>query len=221
MNTLDAWLVVLQEVKNGRANDAAYGYLWSGNLARLKQDLERAEKLRNISTARKHGRTRQERQGKLSRILGRHFELTLKRLFDGCSALAYHSNVRTTVSEIDCLFTITPSAGLVPFLSQAGTHVIGEAKFYKDAFKTEWVNELVGILNAHGAKIAFLFVGCSQRKVNSGFRNLLGLQAASGNYFIVPVGQKQFQEVLAGENLLKVLNQQFVMMRSMATELSV
>jgi hypothetical protein len=105
-------------------------------------------------------------------------------------------------------------------LQDASTHILGEAKCYSSGLKTEWINELVGLMAFHGTKHSILFVASPSKKLQTAHRFALQGHSLQGNY-VVPFGMAQIKKIMAGSNFLKVLGDQFVDMRSGSNALAI
>lgn len=197
-------------------NEEIYNYLSATDIPKLEHCLNRLEKLRAYSPPKGNRKA----QGKKSRLLGLMLEKISRIFLNGCNCLSHNGNVRTTTSEIDFLIGVEPTGLLVPFLADAGTHIIGEAKCYSSGPKTEWVNELAGLLPNHQAKIAFLFTACPPKQLRSEFRVAVAMHAARG-VTIVPFGLTQMRQVKNGQNFLRVLVDQAIAAKSHLTTLMV
>ena len=184
-------------------NDQIYAYMCSTDVKRLKDWLTRLDRVRAFEPKSKPDK------GRKSALIGKVFERLVRCLFDGCHAMACTNNVRSTSSEIDFLIQVQPLGGAIPFLSVAGTHLIGEAKCILKGFKKEWVDELRGIMETHGTKRSVLFTAVPSKKLSREPRMAIALHAASGN-LIVPFGLAQIDRVLKGENFLRVLGRQVI-----------
>jgi hypothetical protein len=148
-------------------------------------------------------------QGVRSSITGRILERIIRLLFKSCQAVQSVANLRSSTAEIDLLLHLNVLSGAVPMFRTAGTHIIGEAKCYASGFKQEWVNELCGLMAQHNCSHSILFVGSPSKVLKIDHRHGLHVHAIRGQH-VVPFGIKQFEEVAAGENFLKVLGRQFV-----------
>lgn len=218
-------------------NDELLNYLCPTNRERLKQLLKRLEHVRglvpkDIAAQRKTfnkvvGAIRAHKhvsvasvQGVKSTLTGKLLERIIKTLVDECQPVEAITNLRTTTAEIDVLLQLGVSASVVPMLSAAGTHIIGEAKCYMSGFKQEWVNELSGLMQQHLCTHSILFVGCPSKVLQREHRFGLQLHAANGHH-VVPMGLKQLTEVADGANFLDVLGRQYVDSMTGAVSLSI
>jgi len=159
-------------------------------------------------------------EGEKSRMVGALFEKIVQLLCDGCEAFTTVTNVRTSTAEVDVLIELGPTAALIPMLRAAGSHMLGEAKCYTVGMKTEWVNELVGIMNQHNCDHSVLFVASPSKTLNIAHRHGLQLHAKDGK-MIVPFGLKQLSEIANGSNFLSVLSRQYVSVKTGATTLAI
>lgn len=182
-------------------NDQVYNYLCTTNVRRLKDWLQRLDRVRAYKA------TSKEDRGRKSALTGKVFESLVRCLFDGCHAMTCLNNVRSTSSEIDFLIQIQPMANALPFLHSVGTHLIGEAKCILKGFKKEWIDELRGIMETHNTKRSVLFTAVPSKKLSREPKMAIALHAATGN-LIVPFGLRQIDKVLKGENFLRVLGLQ-------------
>lgn len=217
-DTLDKWLPLLAGKASGELNDAIYEWALPVRKERVKCLYGRLLKLTAWKSPKK-GAAAKEDQGRRSRLVGLVYERLLRGLFDG-GVLSVEANVRTTTSEVDLLLTIEPAGCWLPLFHGLGTHVIGEAKCHAKAPSSELVNELRGFIDTHSAKLAFLFVFCTSRSIANEARQAIALNGAQGRY-IVPIGRKQLEQVIAGVPVCKVLSDQRVHAANGLTRLSV
>ena len=98
--------------------------------------------------------------------------------------------------------------------------MLGEAKCYTSGMKSEWVNELVGIMDQHNCDHSVLFVASPSKTLNVEHRHGLHLHARGGK-MIVPFGLKQLAEIANGSNFLSVLSKQYVSVKTGATSLAI
>lgn len=208
------WLKTIVTSGGGNPNDQLFEYIAPTNRPRLEHRLNRLQKLRTLkfSSAKK--------RGKHSRLVGLAYEQLVRGLLNGSQALRYLHNVRSTTSEIDFLLQVEPFGVLCPILNYASSHVLGEAKCHSSAIKSEWITELQGLLIAHNAKVAILFVGCKPQKVPASVRQAIALFSVTG-YHIVPFGETQLEEVRQGANFLRVLSEQYTRVLAHASTLEV
>jgi hypothetical protein len=75
--------------------------------------------------------------------------------------------------------------------------------------KSEWVNELVGIMSAHSANHSILFLATPSKKLRADHRHTIHLHSVQGKV-VVPFGLAQLTEVIKGRNFLRVLSEQYV-----------
>ncbi len=200
-------------------DDKIYAWALPVKRERIKCLYDRLLKLAVWKSSKK-GKAAQVDQGRRSRVVGKVFETLIRCLFVDGSVLSVESNMRSTTSEIDLLLKIGPSGRLLPLLSDLGTHVIGEAKCHAKAPSSELVNELRAFVETHSAKLAFLFVFCTSRPIATAARNAIALNGAQGRY-IVPIGRKQLEQVIAGVPVCKILSEQRVHAANATTKLSV
>jgi hypothetical protein len=98
--------------------------------------------------------------------------------------------------------------------------MLGEAKCYTSGIKSEWVNELVGIMEQHNCDHSVLFVASPSKTLNVEHRHGLQLHARGGK-MIIPFGLKQLTEIANGSNFLSVLSKQYVSVKTGATSLAI
>jgi hypothetical protein len=110
--------------------------------------------------------------------------------------------------EIDVLLQVEPLGARVPIFAENGANVIGEAKRYSSAPKTEWVNEMRGFMDTKRTTFGILFLGCKSRTLASDIRTAIALHRAQGRN-IVPFGTKQLEQVKSGVAFLRVLADQY------------
>lgn len=211
---------------NVKADDKILSYLSITNVVKLGKVLKRLDRVRNLdckalATTTKRKKKKKQLEGQQSRLVGMLLEQAIGVLLEGCkSVLEYDGNVRTTTSEIDFMMKITTLSNVVPMLNNVGTHVLGEAKCYSSGMKSEWLNELVGMMGIHGTSHSILFVASPSKNLLPAHRFTLQSHAVMGKH-IVPFGMAQVKQVLAGANFLKVLGNQFVAMRSGSNSLAI
>jgi hypothetical protein len=230
---------LLQDMASGGVplDDKILAYLSVTDTRRLKELLARLQIVRHMdvkaiaasraaanakpNTPRKHTIVKQKGvEGAKSRIVGMLFERIVQLLCDGCEAFTAVTNVRTSTAEVDVLIQLGPTAALIPMLRAAGSHMLGEAKCYTSGMKTEWVNELVGIMEQHNCDHSVLFVASPSKTLNVEHRHGLQLHAKGGK-MIVPFGLKQLMEIANGSNFLSVLSRQYVSVKTGATSLAI
>ena len=205
---------------NSSPDDAVYETCCSVDISELRKIRDRIIQIRALSGKHAPAKRAKEFRGRQSKHVGLLLERLMLKLLVGCSILPTVNNIRTTMAEVDYLVTIGPLAAVIPMFQDAGTHSIGEAKCVSGALKTEWVNELVGLLSAHGATLGLLFTAAPSKKLVVGLRTTLTVHAAKG-FNIVPFGLAQLEQVIAGDNFLKVLSQQYVRVRTSSTDLEI
>jgi len=195
------WLNTVIAGGGSGPNDQVFEYLAPVNRTRLEHRFNRLQKLRRLKFS-------GAKKGMHSRLVGLAYEHLIRGLLDGSHALRYLKNVRTTTSEIDFLLQVEPFGLCCPILLYARSHILGEAKCHSSATKSEWITELQGLLIAHAAKVAILFVGCRSQRVPASVRHAIALFAVGG-YHIVPFGFSQIEEIRKGANFLRVLSDQY------------
>lgn len=206
-------------IKGISLNDQIYDYLSVTNTDRLAQWIARLSRVRDFEVK---GNSKEARalRGKKSNLIGRIFEELVRTILDGCNALRHDGNIRSTTSEIDFRIVIEPSGLCIPMLKDNGTHAIGEAKCLVSGVKTEWFNELAGILTTHSATLAILFTASPPKKLNTNHRQALALLAAK-DHRVVPVGLTQINEVASGGNFLKILSEQYIRVTTHSNDLAI
>ena len=202
---------------NIKLNDEIYEYLCSVDRDRLKELLKRLNKVKAIDAGaiaksrKDYGSrkvTAKQITGKKSKLVGEIFEQIIQLLFENCQCVTSTTNVRTTVNEIDFLISVGPSGMVVPFFKNVTNHLIGEAKCYTSGVKVEWINELIGIMQAHNTNHSILFLGCNSSPLRTDKIHILQLHCASNRY-VVPFGMGQLNQIVQGANFLKVLAEQY------------
>ena len=207
-DTLDEWLPFLAAMTSATLNEKIYEWALPVKRERLKCLYGRLLRVVEWKTT-KTGAAAKVDQGRRSRVVGLVYERLLRTLLDGGGALSVEANVRTTSNEIDLLLKIQPVGARLPVFEGVGTHIIGEAKCHSKAPSSQLVNEMRGFLETVSATFGFLFVFCKSKTVATEARTAIALNAAQGRY-VVPVGRKQIEEVLAGAPVCKVLTDQWV-----------
>lgn len=214
---------------NTSPNDKILGYLSNTDTKKLSNVLNRLNFVRSLNAAalakaslsrptRKY--TKKQIEGRQGNIVGKLLEQAVRVLLDGCKCFSHGGNVHTSTSEIDFLLKVNALASAVPALRKVHTHALGEAKCYASGLKSEWVNELVGMMATHSADHSVLFLGAPPKKLRIDHRHLFHTQTLKGNY-IIPFGVTQLQDVVAGKNFLQVLNEQYIETVTGATNLSI
>lgn len=207
-------------IANGvNLNDELYEYLSSTNIARLQEWIKRLEKVRSFKVS-GNSKSAKTRRAKQSQLIGKIFENLVRVILDGCTIMNHGANIRTTTSEIDFLIHFEPSSFMVPMFKDNGSHCIGEAKCIVGGMKTEWINELAGIMNAHNASLSILFTAAPPKKLRSEHVTAIAIQSATG-FRVVPFGITQLNKVVSGENFLKILNEQYVKATSHSQEIHI
>lgn len=223
----------LSDLVENKANptDEIYNYLSPVDTKRLNLLLKRLERIRgidsssisefrksfavshkSISDSRKNSGWKTSKKsidGSKSNLTGRVFEQIIRLLFKDCVCIQNLTvNVRSTTAEIDVLLEISPLAKVVPFLKDVANHLIGEAKCYATGVKAEWINELCGIMDTHATKHGLLFVASEPKKMNRIHITAIHMHSVAGKH-IVPFGLTQLFRVANGDNVLKVLSEQY------------
>lgn len=205
--TLHDLLPLLIDIKQTDINEQIYQYLETIDRKRLKQLRTRLDRVIEIKKPAKL--PMDVFKGKKSHAVGRVFEAMLKCLFAKGQALSAMTNVRSTTSEIDILLEVKPLGNVVPLLKVAGTHILAEAKCYSKALKSEWINELKGVLDSHAAKVGILFIGGRPKQIAIQARTLIAIFSGQG-YRLIPIGRTQITAVESGQSFLGVLSTQGV-----------
>lgn len=214
--------------KNIDPNEQIYNFLSTTDTGRLKTLLSRLEVVRNsdagaLSKSRPACRkyvAKKSIQGQQTRLLGRLLEQVMLTLLKGCKGIDVLNNIRTTTSEIDFLVQVGPTAVVIPLFKSAGTHLIGEAKCYSSGFKSEWVNELVGLMQLHSTNHSILFTASPSKKLRTDHRQAIQLHGAVGKR-VIPFGMSQVNEIVKGKNFLKILSDQYVRVLNATSDLSI
>lgn len=209
-------------------DDQIYSYLSQTDIPRLKSllnrlDLVRASNIEGLSQKRpKHRKyaTKKAIRAQQSKLLGKLLENIMLVLLRSCHGITVGANLRSTTSEIDFMVQVGPTALVIPIFKSAATHLIGEAKCYSSGFKSEWVNELVGLMQAHSTNHSILFTACPSKKLRSDHRQLIQLHGMKGDR-VIPFGLAQVNEIAAGENFLKVLSQQYLRVLNATSDLAI
>jgi hypothetical protein len=220
-DTLDKWIPLLAGKTSGQLTDEIYA--WAIPTDQAKKDkirllYDELVSLTGPQSANK-GAAAKTTKGERNRLVGQVYEKLLRLLFDQ-GVLSVEGNIRTTTGEVDLLLKIEPSGCWLPLLRDLGTHVIGEAKCHAKAPSSELVNELRGFIDTHSAKLAFLFVFCKSRSLAPDARQAIALHGAQGRY-IVPLGRKQIEQVIAGVPVCKILSEQRVHAANATSKLSI
>lgn len=205
-----------------------FEYMSKTNIPRLKDLLSRLDKVRAVDpSVLSKTRTKQHKyysrksiQGQQSRLLGSILEKIMLVLLNGCKCVGVGANIRTTTSEIDFLVKVGPTALVIPIFKSAATHLIGEAKCYKSGFKSEWVNELVGLMKLHSTTHSILFTAAPSKVLRADHRQVIQVHAVKGDR-VIPFGLTQVNEIAAGKNFLKVLSDQYIRVLNSTTDLAI
>ncbi|TLN00323.1 restriction endonuclease [bacterium] len=198
-------------------NEDIYEYLSTTDLMAVEKWYGRLQRVKSYSfdpgrpqgALRTKKRTIKERLGTQSALKGRLLEKLIQAILDGCKAISYGHNIRTSSSEVDFLIKIEPLGGHLPMFNSGLTHIIGEAKCYDKKLKKEWVDELAGTASSHNTNFGILFTLCTPRRVHRDMAVSIAIHAAKGNR-IIPFGAAQVEQVRKGENFLKLLSDQYV-----------
>ncbi len=209
-------------------NDQIYSYLSTTDLPRLKTLLARLDKVRSLDVTQlaklrpashKH-KAKKATQGQQTKLLGKILEIVMLTLLRGCHGISVGANLRSTTSEIDFMVQVGPTAFIIPIFKSAATHLIGEAKCYKSGFKSEWVNELVGLMQAHSTTHSILFTASPSKVLRADHRHLIQLHGMKGDR-VIPFGLAQVNEIANGKNFLKVLSDQYVRVLNATSDLAI
>jgi hypothetical protein len=214
--------------KNVDPDGSIYEFLSTTDTSRLKTLLARLDKVRKsdasaLGTTRAASHkysTRKAIQAEQSRLLGKLLEQVMLSLLRGCKGIKVLGNIRTTTSEIDFLVQVGPTALAIPIFAAAATHIIGEAKCYSSGFKSEWVNELVGLMQLHGTSHSILFTACPSKKLRTDHRHIIQLHGMTGRR-VVPFGLAQVHQIASGKNFLSTLSDQYVKVLNATSDLPI
>jgi hypothetical protein len=212
--------------QNVSPDEQIYSYLCTTDTKRLTQLISRLEKLKLVDAktilinrkawngilgkCRKHVHTTLPATNAVrSKLLGKTLEQIVLLLFKGCTFITSTTNIRTTTAEIDLFANFGPTSKVMPMFGNGITHMIGEAKCYSSGFKSEWVNELVGLMDHHNTTHSLLFVASAEKKLRTEHRHGLQLHSARGKH-VIPFGLAQLRSIAAGKNFLSILSNQYV-----------
>lgn len=209
-------------------DEQIYSYLSKTDLPRLNTLLARLDRVRAVEPAElfntrpKHHKyaTKKSIQGEQTRLLGKLLEQIMIVLLKGCHGIGVGANLRTTTSEIDFMVQVGPTALVIPIFKSAATHLIGEAKCYSSGFKSEWVNELVGLMRAHSTTHSILFTASPSKVLRANHRHVIQLHGMKGDR-VIPFGLAQVKEIAKGKNFLKVLSDQYVRVLNATSDLAI
>lgn len=213
---LSDYITALLTTGNQNINRSIFAYLENIDPVRFRTLTARLARVRAFKPK---GPKAAELEGKRAALVGKVFEKLLECLMMQSKVLCVGSRVRSTTSEIDHLLTLTPLSILVPAVSQAGTHIVAEAKCYSKPMKSEWISEMKGVLDLHNTKVGILFVARAQ-KIQVAIRTAIAVFSGQG-YRIVPFGPKQLQEIESGKTFLEVFSAQSVAVSIHSTKLAV
>lgn len=209
-------------------DESIYEFLSTTDTSRLNTLIARLERVRacdagflsKTRSARHKYKARKAIQAEQSRILGRLLEQIMLSLLRGCKGITVLSNIRSTTSEIDFLVQVGPLALAIPIFKSAGTHIIGEAKCYSSGFKSEWVNELVGLMSLHSASHSIIFTACPSKKLRADHRHAIQMHCIAGKR-VIPFGLAQVGEIASGKNFLRILSDQYIKVLNATTDLAI
>ena len=209
-------------------DEQIYSYLSQTDLPRLKTLLARLDQVRaadpselamSRSSCHKYA-TKKSIQGEQTRLLGKLLEQVMLVLLRGCHGINVGANLRTTTSEIDFMVQVGPTALVIPIFKSAATHLIGEAKCYSSGFKSEWVNELVGLMRTHSTTHSILFTASPSKVLRANHRHVIQLHGMKGDR-VIPFGLAQVKEIAEGKNFLRVLSDQYVRVLNATSDLAI
>lgn len=208
LNSLDSLIKDIVALKGTAASETVYEYLSPvdrSQVATLVQDIDNLR-----ATAPPAGLSRSQItswNGTNNRNIGLKYEDLIRVLFQGSQVFSATLAQRTTIGEIDVVLAFSTFSTNVPFLN-GHSGAIGEAKCHKKNLKSEWVTELSGNLLHSSHKFGIVFTFCNPKKVPAP-----SIQALKESHLlsrpIIPFGRKQFDQVVAGESLLKIMADQF------------
>jgi len=209
-------------------DDQIFNYLCKVDVKRIQSLLRRLDLIRAFdATSVARARTKQHKyptkastQAQRSRLLGKTLETLMLSMLRGCRGIEIGANLRSTTSEIDFMVQVNTLAFAIPFFKDAAPHLIGEAKCYTTGFKSEWVNELVGLMNVHNTKHSIIFTACPSKNLRTDHRQLLQIHNARGDR-VIPFGLAQVTQIANGANFLKVLSNQYVKVLNSTTDLTI
>lgn len=209
-------------------DDQIYAYLSTTDLPRLNALLARLDLVRSVDAGdlsrnrRKNHKyaSKKSTQGQQTRLLGRLLEKVMLALLKGCHGISVGANLRSTTSEIDFMVQVGPTALIIPIFKSAATHLIGEAKCYSSGFKSEWVDELVGLMRTHSTTHSILFTASPSKVLRSNHRHLIQLHGMKGDR-VIPFGLAQVNEIAGGKNFLKVLSDQYIRVLNATNDLAI
>ena len=217
-NTLEYYIEGLLSCGATDPNSEIHHYLSPVDNTEIQQALANLENIKDEKTTLR-GSEKQVWQGQQNYKIGKGFEKVIEVLFKSSRVLSVATNVHSTTGEIDIVLSVKPLAQKVSFIGLR-THILSEAKCHDKSPKSEWVTEMMGNLDQHGADMGFIFVYCKPKKLEREFRQSIALSAAAKK-FIVPIGKTQFKKIAEGGKLLDVLQEQFVASSTHSTALNV
>lgn len=187
-------------------SDDIYDALFVLDIDRLNALYDELNKLRSETSQLVGSAKRSWQSGKNQRV-GKKFEELISCIFFGSELFDVEMNLRSMTSDIDITLTLKPLSTFIPYLR--GHHTIyGESKCHEKGFKKEWVDEMRTTLKDHGANVGLIFVFCESRNIIREAKVSIS-NGVVENKLVVPFGKKQIEELRAGVNLLKVLQDQF------------
>ena len=227
--SMDQFLVDLAK-NNSNPDDMILGYLSNTDTAELGRALARLDRVRAIDCALiaknrslnsvRKKKTKKQLEGIKSAWVGKIFEEIVRILLDGCICLSHGGNVRTSTSEIDFLLKMNSLSMTIPIFIKAVTHILGEAKCYTSGVKTEWINELVGLMKIHSATHSILFLASPSKTLPVQHRHAIHYHSGQGSV-VVPFGLAQLKQISAGKNFLRVLSDQYIDAMAGSTNLAI
>jgi hypothetical protein len=195
-------------LKGTSASEAVYDYLSPVDRPLIASLIQEIDSLRANTPPAGLSRSQVTSwKGTNNRTVGLKYEELIKVLFQGSQVFSATLAQRTTIGEIDVVLAFSTFSTNVPFLN-GHSGAIGEAKCHKTNLKSEWVTELSGNLVHSSHKFGIIFTFCSPKKVPAP-----SIQALKESHLIsrpiIPFGRKQFDQVVAGEPILKIMADQF------------
>lgn len=191
--------------------ESVWEYLHRVDANKIRQSLVQLDAIRSQQPAAKN----KSALSKWGTVIGAAFEVLVKELFPKSDLLSYLKTLKSTVAEIDFMLEMGPLAYTNPMLRNAGNAVFGESKCKKAKPSPELVHETAGLMENHGATVAFIFVYCDPSALTVKTKQAIALHGAKGKYVVV-LGKKQLDEIAGGENPMSVIYRQFTLTKAHA-----
>jgi hypothetical protein len=218
--TLDVVLAYL--IENKVDDPLVYDYLTrTVDQAQFDHWTRRIAKIESIN--RPVGVSQKSWEGRTNEVKGRCFERIGGLLLSSAKPFSLHSRVATTVSEIDWLVTLGPSAAWLPATREWGTHFVCECKFGRQKINSGWIGKLNTVLENHSAGVGLLISSRGLGKGGGSQKLLFQLQLLASktpSKVIICMNTEEVRENVARRNFLRSLCERYVQVKIGAATLS-